>query len=47
MTLQEGTGQLVGWHDPDENRRWVEANKPRDMVDKTMSIDEAVRKYVG
>ena len=24
--LQEGHGQLVGWHDPDENRRWVQEN---------------------
>lgn len=46
MLLQEGKGQLVGWHDPDENRKWVEANKPRDMTDKTMTAQEAVSKYV-
>ena len=46
MVIQEGTGQLMGWHDPDDNRKWVEANKPRDMVDKTMEIGEAVRKFV-
>ncbi len=46
MVIQEGTGELVGWYDPDENRRWVEANKPRDMTDKTMAIDEAVDKFV-
>ncbi|MFO7618094.1 MAG: CoA-transferase [Thermoplasmata archaeon] len=46
MVIQEGTGQLMGWHDPDENRKWVEANKPRDMTDKTMPINEAVKKFV-
>lgn len=46
MLLQEGKGQLVGWHDPDENRKWVEANKPRDMTDKTMTAQEAVKKFV-
>ena len=27
--LAEGSGELIGWHDPDENRRWVRENKPR------------------
>lgn len=47
MILQEGKGELVGWHDPDENRKWVEANKPRDMTDKTMTAQEAVSKHVS
>ena len=21
--VQKGTGKLIGWHDPDENRQWV------------------------
>jgi acyl CoA:acetate/3-ketoacid CoA transferase alpha subunit len=44
--LQEGQGRLVGWHDPDENRQWVLANKPRDLIDKRMSVAEAVSRFV-
>ena len=44
--LQEGKGELIGWHDPDENRKWGEANKPRDMTVKTMTATEAVQKFV-
>ena len=44
--LQEGQGELVGWHDPDENREWVRQNKSRDLKDKRMSVAEAVAKYV-
>ncbi len=44
--LQEGQGELVGWHDPDENRQWVLANKRRDLVDKRMSVAEAVSRFV-
>jgi len=35
--LEEGTGQLVGWHDPDENRQWVRENKSRELRDKRMT----------
>ncbi|OGO32263.1 MAG: 3-oxoacid CoA-transferase [Chloroflexi bacterium RBG_16_54_18] len=45
--LDEGLGQLVGWHDPDDNRKWVLENKPRHLVDKRMSVTEAVRRYVN
>lgn len=44
--LQEGHGQLIGWHDPDENRAWVRENKPRDLVDKRMGVAEAVARFV-
>jgi acyl CoA:acetate/3-ketoacid CoA transferase alpha subunit len=44
--LQEGTGKLVGWHDPDENRKWIAENKTRELVDKTMTAKEAVEKFV-
>lgn len=44
--LDEGHGELVGWHDPDENRAWVRENKSRDLVDKRMSIAEAVARFV-
>ncbi len=44
--LKEGTGELVGWHDPDENRAWM-AKRSRAIVDKRMSLPDAVSKYVN
>jgi 3-oxoacid CoA-transferase subunit A/glutaconate CoA-transferase subunit A len=44
--LQEGSGELVGWHDPDENRRWILENKPRDLRDKRMSPQEAIARFL-
>jgi 3-oxoacid CoA-transferase subunit A/glutaconate CoA-transferase subunit A len=44
--LEEGSGQLIGWHDPDENRQWVLENKPRDLRDKRMTVAEAVSRFV-
>lgn len=44
--LSEGQGELIGWHDPDEAREWVQQNKTRALVDKTMSAKEAVSKYI-
>jgi glutaconate CoA-transferase subunit A len=45
-TLAEGKGELLGWHDPDEHRRWVQENKPRELKDKRMSVREAVERFV-
>ncbi len=44
--LAEGSGELLGWHDPDENRAWVRDHKPRGLIDKRMSITNAVAKFV-
>jgi len=44
--LEEGKGQLVGWHDPDENRDWIRRNKSRELIDKRMSLREAVSRFV-
>ncbi len=44
--LSEGCGELIGWHDPDEHRAWVRANKSRDLKDKRMTIADAVEEYV-
>ncbi len=44
--LAEGTGELLGWRDPDENRAWVRDNKPRGLVDKCMGVAEAVARFV-
>lgn len=44
--LEEGNGQLVGWYDPDENRRWVQENKPRDLRDKRTTLAETISRFV-
>ena len=44
--LFEGEGELLGWHDPDENRKWVLENKSRELKDKRMTVKEAVEKFV-
>ncbi|MHA1593141.1 MAG: CoA transferase subunit A [Candidatus Baldrarchaeia archaeon] len=44
--LYEGEGELLGWEDPDEMRKWIRENKPREMVDKTMDLKEAISKFV-
>ena len=44
--LAEGQGELLGWHDPDENRAWVRDHKPRGLIDKQMSVHEAVARFV-
>ena len=42
----EFNGELIGWHDPDENRQWVRENKSRKLADKRTTVAEAIRKYV-
>jgi acyl CoA:acetate/3-ketoacid CoA transferase alpha subunit len=44
--LAEGQGELVGWHDPDENRRWILEHKSRELRDKRLTVQEAVERYV-
>jgi len=43
---EKGTGKLVGWHDPDENRAWIMKNKSRGLEDKRMSVKDAVSRFV-
>jgi len=45
--IEQGQGELVGWHDPDEARRFVAENKRRDMFDKRVTASEAVKRYVA
>jgi acyl CoA:acetate/3-ketoacid CoA transferase alpha subunit len=45
--LMEGQGELIGWHDPDENRKWIMENKSRALIDKRMTLQEAVGKFVS
>ena len=44
--INEGNGELIGWHDPDEARDWVIHNKSRVLTDKTMSARDAVSKFI-
>lgn len=44
--IEEGKGELIGWHDPDENRKWIIENKSRELKDKTTTVKEAVEKFV-
>ncbi|MGD8552663.1 MAG: CoA-transferase [Anaerolineales bacterium] len=45
--LMHGLGELIGWHDPDEARRWVRENKTRQLIDKTITAQEAVSRYIN
>jgi len=44
--LSQGSGELIGWHDPDENREWIRDNKSRELIDKRMTMAEAVARFV-
>ncbi|MBN1148975.1 MAG: CoA transferase subunit A [Anaerolineales bacterium] len=44
--LEEGKGQLIGWHDPDENRQWVLENKSRELRDKRTTLSQAVARFI-
>ena len=44
--LNEGSGELIGWYDPDTNRHWVQKNKYRELKDKIMTVREAVSTYI-
>ncbi len=44
--IEEGKGELLGFHDPDEHRAWVAKNKSIKPVDKRMTVAEAVSRFV-
>lgn len=44
--IQRGRGEPLGWHDPDENRAWIRANKPRGLIDKRTTLTAAVETYI-
>ncbi|MCX5812035.1 MAG: CoA transferase subunit A [Proteobacteria bacterium] len=45
--LDEGSGELIGWHHPDEAREWVQKKKSRELKSKLMTAKEAVEQFVG
>src|SRR5512133_969640 len=44
--LDQGTGELIGWHHPDDARQWVKENKSRELKSKVMTVREAVEQFV-
>ena len=44
--LQAGQGQLIGWHDPDEQRAWVAEHKSRALKDKRTTLRQAIAETV-
>ncbi len=44
--LEAGQGDLIGWHDPDEHRKWVAEHKSRALKDKRTTVRDAVKEYV-
>jgi 3-oxoacid CoA-transferase subunit A/glutaconate CoA-transferase subunit A len=43
--LAEGAGELHAWMHPDEARKWMRENKKRALIDRRMSIGEAVKRF--
>jgi acyl CoA:acetate/3-ketoacid CoA transferase alpha subunit len=44
--LEEGTGEIFCKNTPTDVRNWTRENKPRALIDKRMSLDEAVKKFI-
>jgi 3-oxoacid CoA-transferase subunit A/glutaconate CoA-transferase subunit A len=47
QVLKKGQGKLAGWRHPDEQRQWLRENKTRKLIDKQMSLKDAITKYVS
>ncbi len=45
--IEEGKAVIWSKHDPEEYRKWVLEKKNRSLQDKTMSIKDAISKYVN
>lgn len=45
--IEEGKAVIWSRHDPEEHRKWVLEKKNRSLQDKTMSIKDAISKYVS
>jgi acyl CoA:acetate/3-ketoacid CoA transferase alpha subunit len=43
--ISKGEGELLGWMDPDEARRWMREHKSRVLRDKRMPLREAVQRF--
>ena len=45
--LQEGVGELLGWLEPDEARRWMSERKNRKHEDKIIPLQQAVERFTN
>jgi acyl CoA:acetate/3-ketoacid CoA transferase alpha subunit len=45
--IEEGKGEILGWMDPDEARRWMAEKKSRALEDKRMPLGEAVERFTS
>ena len=43
--LEEGSGELLAWMDPDDARRWMAEKKSRQLTDKVIPLREAIHKF--
>jgi acyl CoA:acetate/3-ketoacid CoA transferase alpha subunit len=43
--IETGRGELLGWMDPDDARRWIAEKKSRGLEDKMMTLKEAVERF--
>ena len=46
QVIERGQGKLAGWRHPDEQRKWLKENKTRELLDKQMSLKDAVSRFV-
>lgn len=44
--IEGGRAELLGWHDPDEQREWIRMNKSLALKDKRTSLKKAVSKFL-
>jgi acyl CoA:acetate/3-ketoacid CoA transferase alpha subunit len=42
-----GEGELMAWHDPDDERAWIRQNKPRMMTDKRTDLKTSISRFVS
>ena len=43
--IETGRGELLGWMDPDDARRWMAEKKSRGLENKMMTLKEAVERF--
>ena len=43
--LEEGHGELHAWMDPDDARAWMSGKKSKQLVEKVMSLKDAVERF--
>jgi acyl CoA:acetate/3-ketoacid CoA transferase alpha subunit len=44
--IAKGNAEIISKFDPEEHRQWVKEKKTRDLEDKTMTVEQAVDRFV-